>query len=277
MSVERLEFPAVGVAITANPPDGRVTRPAAVPVSEVTRRRCIVVAGPATTIVEALAVALDRQPGVRVLSSATSEADLFELIATGQPEGVVVYTPDLDPDTITVVDRLKRQEKVLRIVVLTGHTSLTALRKAAGAGAAGCLSLRASVRDVAEAICADTTDTMLVDGGALLPPPAVHEAEGRGGSAAALTRRELQVLALLADGCSPPNIAATLVISIYTARGHVKNVLRKLGAHSQLEAVATAGKLGLLGSADTGAHPERRTQLTPVPTASPDRWRGRRW
>jgi DNA-binding CsgD family transcriptional regulator len=38
------------------------------------------------------------------------------------------------------------------------------------------------------------------------------------------------------------------VISIYTARGHVKSVLRKLGAHSQLEAVAVARKLGLVGT-----------------------------
>jgi DNA-binding CsgD family transcriptional regulator len=62
----------------------------------------------------------------------------------------------------------------------------------------------------------------------------------------ALTPRELEVLSLLAEGHSPPAIAVRLVVSIYTARGHVKNVLRKLGAHSQLEAVAIAKRIGLL-------------------------------
>ena len=64
------------------------------------------------------------------------------------------------------------------------------------------------------------------------------------------------MLSLLANGFSPPAIAAELVISIYTARGHVKSVLRKLGAHSQLEAVAMARKLRLVGpgSPSTGLH-----------------------
>jgi DNA-binding CsgD family transcriptional regulator len=62
----------------------------------------------------------------------------------------------------------------------------------------------------------------------------------------ALTPRELEVLRLLAEGQSPPAIAVRLVVSIYTVRGHVKKVLRKLGAHSQLEAVAIATRIGLL-------------------------------
>jgi DNA-binding NarL/FixJ family response regulator len=64
--------------------------------------------------------------------------------------------------------------------------------------------------------------------------------------AARLTAREQEVLGLMGEGLDPSAIAERLVLSVYTARGHVKNVMMKLGAHTQLEAVVFATKSGLL-------------------------------
>jgi len=61
---------------------------------------------------------------------------------------------------------------------------------------------------------------------------------------ARLTARERQVLALMGEGLDPQAIARRLVVSRHTARGHVKNILMKLGAHSQLEAVVIATRAG---------------------------------
>lgn len=55
-----------------------------------------------------------------------------------------------------------------------------------------------------------------------------------------LTRREQQVLKLLAAGASTSAIAERLHISRFTVRNHIENILLKLGAHSRLEAVALA-------------------------------------
>jgi DNA-binding NarL/FixJ family response regulator len=55
-----------------------------------------------------------------------------------------------------------------------------------------------------------------------------------------LTRRELQVLGLMAAGLPNKAIAERLFVSLHTARNHVKSILRKLEAHSRLEAVAIA-------------------------------------
>jgi len=55
---------------------------------------------------------------------------------------------------------------------------------------------------------------------------------------ARLTRREREVLALLAIGADNQHIAQDLVISPQTARTHIQNVLNKLGVHSRLEAAA---------------------------------------
>ena len=61
-----------------------------------------------------------------------------------------------------------------------------------------------------------------------------------------LTTRELEVLRLLAGGTSTTAAAESLGISTATLRAHVQAVLRKLGAHSRLEAVAEAARLGLV-------------------------------
>ncbi|WP_246852267.1 LuxR C-terminal-related transcriptional regulator [Patulibacter sp. SYSU D01012] len=66
------------------------------------------------------------------------------------------------------------------------------------------------------------------------------------GGAPELSRREREVLALLADGCSNREIADRLVIAEPTVKGHVGRLMRKLDAPSRLRVVARAGRLGLL-------------------------------
>jgi DNA-binding NarL/FixJ family response regulator len=61
-----------------------------------------------------------------------------------------------------------------------------------------------------------------------------------------LTQREREVLGLLGRGMAPKAIARVLGISLNTCRGYVKSLLSKLGVNSQLEAVLTAQRLGLL-------------------------------
>jgi DNA-binding NarL/FixJ family response regulator len=61
-----------------------------------------------------------------------------------------------------------------------------------------------------------------------------------------LTPRELEILTLLAAGLSTTAAARDLGVSVNTVRGHVKNLLSKLGAHSQVEAVVTALRRGIL-------------------------------
>ena len=61
-----------------------------------------------------------------------------------------------------------------------------------------------------------------------------------------LTRREQEVLQMLAAGLEPRIIAREIGISVNTCRGYIKSLLAKVGAHSQLEAVAIAMRHGLL-------------------------------
>lgn len=73
----------------------------------------------------------------------------------------------------------------------------------------------------------------------LAGPPAGNAPGSRGAS---LSRRELEVLRLMADGASTAVAAERLHVSRATIRNHVQNILTKLGVHSRLEAVAFATK-----------------------------------
>jgi DNA-binding NarL/FixJ family response regulator len=61
-----------------------------------------------------------------------------------------------------------------------------------------------------------------------------------------LTTREMEVLALLAEGLSNDAIAERLELSLHTIRNHVQKTITKLGAHSKLEAVSIALRTGLI-------------------------------
>ena len=61
-----------------------------------------------------------------------------------------------------------------------------------------------------------------------------------------LTERELEVLRLMAEGRSNPEIADELVIALGTVKAHSSSIYRKLDVRSRTEAVVKAGELGLL-------------------------------
>ncbi len=67
-----------------------------------------------------------------------------------------------------------------------------------------------------------------------------------GDGMARLTRREMEILALLARGLSNEVISKQLYISPTTTRNHIQNILGKLGVHSKLEAVASAVRAGYI-------------------------------
>jgi len=75
-----------------------------------------------------------------------------------------------------------------------------------------------------------------------------HHAESRpsaNSKRGALTEREVEVLALLAEGKTTKRIASLLCISYTTVRNHIHNILYKLHVHSRLEAVITGQRLNL--------------------------------
>jgi PAS domain S-box-containing protein len=70
-----------------------------------------------------------------------------------------------------------------------------------------------------------------------------------------LTLRQRQVLELIASGLSTTEVAKELTLSTETVRNHLRNASKELGAHSRVETIATAERLGLLAAPALGPPP----------------------
>jgi DNA-binding CsgD family transcriptional regulator len=71
-----------------------------------------------------------------------------------------------------------------------------------------------------------------------------------------LTLRQRQILELIASGLSTAEVAKELTLSTETVRNHLRNASKELRAHSRVEAIATAERLGLLSAPALGPQPD---------------------
>jgi DNA-binding NarL/FixJ family response regulator len=199
------------------------------------------------TFAELLGLALTGQPDLSCAGYASTGAEALRLVADLRPDVVLMDVDLPDCDGVATVERLRAEHPQTRIVVLTGSTDAALVGRATAAGASGFLTKDGALGDVLHAVHTAhaggmTVSTHLLTG--LLRSTAAQVA-GPGGTGG-LTAREHEVLRLMASGLDPRAIARQLGISVHTCRGHVKSVLAKLDAHSQLEAVAVATRRGLL-------------------------------
>jgi len=125
----------------------------------------------------------------------------------------------------------------VRIVVLTDHADGDHVSAAMSAGAQGYV-LKSD--DPAEIVAALQT----VHNGRRYLSPAVSETLAGALAASGLTYRERQVIGLMARGEKNRDIARALGVAEETVKGHVKNILAKLGASTRTEAVSRAARRG---------------------------------
>jgi DNA-binding NarL/FixJ family response regulator len=201
------------------------------------------------TFAELLALALDAEPALRYVGHARSSAEAERLVTELAPDVVLMDVQLPDVDGITTTERLVATRPELRVVILTAHTDPSLVTRAAASGASGFLPKDGSLRDVLQALHTAHRGGMVIPAtllaGALRPRSTAAE-PGPGPGAASLTSRECDVLRLMGRGMDVRAISRDLGISPHTCRGYVKSILAKLGAHTQLEAVMTAIRLGVI-------------------------------
>ncbi|GAA0450379.1 DNA-binding response regulator [Actinoplanes capillaceus] len=201
------------------------------------------------TFAELLGHALAGQPDLRWVGHARTGAEALSLAAELRPD-VIVLDPELsDADGIAIAELIRVRQPDSRVVILTASEEQSLVRRATTAGAAGFLSKNGALGDVLNALRTAHRGSMTVSTDILarLLRSTTPATAPRGGVAnGGLTVRENEVLQLMAAGLDARTVARRLGISVHTCRGYQKAVLAKLGAHSQLEAVAIATRRGLL-------------------------------
>jgi DNA-binding NarL/FixJ family response regulator len=198
------------------------------------------------TFAELLALALDADPSLKYLGHARNAAEALTLVALHRPDVVLmdVHLPDVDG--ITTTERLLAEHPGLRVVVLTAHAEPTLVARAAAAGASGFLPKDGALRDVLQALHTAHRGGMVISPRMLAGMLGTGDGPPAPPPSSLLTAREYDVLRLMGRGMDVRVIARGLGISPHTARGHIKSILAKLDAHTQLEAVMTAIRHGML-------------------------------
>ena len=186
---------------------------------------------------------------IEVVAEAGDGEEAIRAAETHAPDVILMDIRMPRVDGLEATRRLPRQ----RVLILTTFGLDEYIVEALRAGASGFLlkdarpqELVAAVRAVAAGdavLSAPVTRRLLDQIAHRLPAPVSRE----DGALAELTERELEVLRLMAGGLSNAEIAGALVVSEATVKGHVSNLLGKLGLRDRVQAVILAYEAGLVG------------------------------
>jgi DNA-binding NarL/FixJ family response regulator len=191
---------------------------------------------------DGLVAVLDAEDDLTVVGAAADVRGATASLAELRPDVLVTDYQLPDGTGFDLAAAVTRMGLDTMTLVISGIDRPNLIEEAVRAGCAGFLGKGRDTADLAAAVRA------VADGTAVFPAAALRRVV-RAPSAMPvdpLTDRELEVLRLLARPMSVAEISSELYVSIHTARNHVRAVLAKLRAGSQLEAVVTAVRLGLV-------------------------------
>ncbi|TFD29855.1 response regulator [Cryobacterium cryoconiti] len=199
-----------------------------------------------TTFTELLLGALDREPDLCTVGTTRSARSAIELTESLSPDLVVMDFHLPDGSGLSAAARILARTPSTRIVMLTGDPTPETIEQAAAIGVCAFLPKDGSLAGLLDTLRHARNGTFLVHPSLVAQLSARRRLHENALAAASLTRRELDVLQLMAAGSDVKANALALGISENTCRGYVKTILAKLEAHTQLEAVVTASRLGLV-------------------------------
>jgi DNA-binding NarL/FixJ family response regulator len=202
------------------------------------------------TFAELLIGALSRENDIASVGWAGTVAEGTAKALELRPDVIVLDYHLPDGTGLAAAARIVAAAPLTRIVMLTGAAPRAAMEQAAGLGICAFLPKDGSLSTVLDAIRHSRNGAFFVHPSLMVKSDPVSSRVS--GPIPVLTPREREVLRLMSTGTDVRTSANLLGMSTNTCRGHVKSILAKLGAHSQLEAVATATRLGLLSGQGHG-------------------------
>ena len=209
------------------------------------RPRTVLVIDDQRIFADAMVGALGAQPDVTVLGVAYDLATAHTLLEQHAPDVVVldVHFEGDSRDGVEMALEVRERHPGTRVLLLSAMADPAIVWRAAAAGVSAVMAKDGSLDEVLRAIRAEGS-------GFTVDP-----------RAPVLTPRESDVLAMLVLGMDARAISNHLDISMNTCRSYIKTLLAKFGAHSQLECVAMARRMGLDGQQRDQAAPNGTKQV----------------
>ena len=184
---------------------------------------------------------------IEVAAEATGGLQVLELARTHRPDVILLDIRMPEGDGLEALSRLRMDLPETPVLVLSTYDNPAYIAKAVALGASGYIckgsdreKLLEAIREVAAGEPAwSRTDLRRVTGAMVAPrlPDTVE---------VPLTRRETDVLVLIAEGKTNQETADNLGISIETVKEHVQNLLRKIGVRDRTQAAVWAVRCGLV-------------------------------
>ncbi|GGV37110.1 DNA-binding response regulator [Actinomadura cremea] len=205
-----------------------------------------------TVVREGLVLLLELLPGIEVAGSASDGEQALAMVAEKRPDVVLMDLRMPRMDGVEATRRIREEHPDTEVVVLTTYADDESIFAALRAGARGYLTKDAGADEIAQAVAAVRDGAAQLDPGVqrrLIEAVATGDRPrtSRGGLPDGLTRREAEVLALIAQGRSNGEIAGDLFISEATVKTHINNLFAKANLRDRAQAVTYAFRHGLAG------------------------------
>ena len=199
------------------------------------QHRCVI-ADDHPAIIDAVSRYLAEVDDVEIVAQAQDGDEALALIQEHAPDVAIVDIRMPGTGGIDIARKLSAEGSTTAVILYTGHGERSLLLEALDAGARGFLVKEAPLDDLARAI------RTIGDGGTYVDPALAGVLAGPQATdrLPTVTKREREILRLLADGLRNEEVARQLEISPLTVRTHVKNAMQKLEADTRTEAVAKA-------------------------------------
>jgi DNA-binding NarL/FixJ family response regulator len=199
-------------------------------------------------LARSLALVLGSEPAIEVLGTAATADETLSAIRITQPDVLLVSYFLLHAENGRLAAALRAEAPDVKLLVLIATPDRMTVSQCVDAGAVGCISRDQMPEVVVDAITRASAGEMVFPPRTLVEILASTRTLQREQESvpAPIRRREREVLQGLATGASVEETADRLSISSHTVRTHLKNAMAKLAAHSRLEAVLRAHRLGLI-------------------------------